>query len=107
MLGSVKGINEKVIKINNYANIKKISENVIHETLESTGSIRKPKWHDKPFKRPVAGSKGCLPLVTLSNADKIVSVAEIDLRIDPSGPGSIKKISNQRERVSVLACNAV
>jgi len=44
------GIDENVIKVNYYANVEHVGEDVIHEPLEGGWSICESKWHYLPFK---------------------------------------------------------
>ena len=63
------GVDQDVIKIYNHEDIYHVSKNVIHEALESGRGIGKSKWHNQLFERPVAGSKGGFPLISIYNAD--------------------------------------
>ena len=42
------------------------------------------EWHDQPFVRAIASTESGLPLVALGNANQVVSVAEVDLRVKSS-----------------------
>jgi len=50
MLRHVIRVDEYIIQIDHDTDIQKIRENVIHELLESYGSIGKTKGHYRPFK---------------------------------------------------------
>jgi hypothetical protein len=50
VLRQVIGINQDVVEVDNDANSKHITENVIHETLKNHGTIGKTKRHDLPLK---------------------------------------------------------
>ena len=50
MLGHVIQVDEYIIQIDHNTDIQKIRENVIHELLESHGSISKTEEHYRPFK---------------------------------------------------------
>ena len=67
MLGHVFGINEDVVEVDDDANVEEVTENVIHEALESGGGVRKSEGHNKPFKRAIASMESGLPFLTISN----------------------------------------
>ena len=50
VLGHVIRIYEDIVKVYYYANIQHVAEDVIHESLKSSGSIRKSKWNYQPSK---------------------------------------------------------
>jgi len=69
MFFGIVGVDKNVVEIDNDTDIKQVTENVVHEALESGRSVRKTKWHNEPFKRAIASTKSSLPFVTFSNAD--------------------------------------
>ena len=50
MLRHVIRVDEYIIQIDHDTDIQNIRENVVHESLESRGSIGKTKEHYRPFK---------------------------------------------------------
>ena len=46
VLQHVFGINEDVVKVNDDTNVQEVMEYVVHEPLESSGSVHKPEWYD-------------------------------------------------------------
>jgi len=50
MFGHVIQVDEYIIQIDHDTDIKKIRENVVHESLESCGSIGKAEGHYRLFK---------------------------------------------------------
>jgi len=50
MLGHVIRVDEYIIQIDHDTDIQKIGENIVHESLESRGSIGKTEGHYRPFK---------------------------------------------------------
>ncbi len=89
------GINEDVVKVYNYGNVKHVSENIVHEALERRGSIGEPKRHDTPFEGAVTGPEGCFPFVTFSYAYEMISMSEIKFGIDASGACGVEEIRNE------------
>jgi len=50
ILGHIIQVDEYIIQIDHNIDIQKVGENVIHESLESHGSIGKAEGHYRPFK---------------------------------------------------------
>ena len=63
------GVDQDVIEIYNHRDIYHVSENVIHKALESGRGIGKSEQHNQPFERPIAGSKGGFPLISICDVD--------------------------------------
>ena len=63
------GVDDDVVKIDGNIYIKEITEDDIHESLESGRSIGQSEGHNKPFKGSVVSPECCLPFVTFHNAD--------------------------------------
>ena len=71
-------VDEYVIEVHQYTNIKQVTEDVIHEVLESSGCIGESKRHYTPFEGAIASPESCLPFVTLSDSDQMVGVPEVN-----------------------------
>ena len=54
-----------------------VSEGVIHKLLECDGGIKKAKEHDGGLEESFMGNEGCLPLVTIFDADIVVLLTNI------------------------------
>ncbi len=78
------GIDEDVVEVYNYGNVKHVSENIIHEVLERRGSIGESKRHDTPFKKSIAGPEGCFPFITFGYAYEMISVSKIKFGVSLS-----------------------
>ena len=63
--------------------------------------------HDQEVKRSVSCLEGSFPLVTGSNANKVVSAMEVDLGEDTRILEAVQEVWNEWERVSVFPCNCV
>ena len=46
VLQHVFGINEDVVEVHNDTNVQEVVKYVVHEPLESSRSVHKPKWYD-------------------------------------------------------------
>ena len=72
------GVDEYVIKVHQYTNIKQVAKDIIHEALESGRCISKSKRHYVPFKGAIASPESRLPFVTFSDSDQMVSMPEVN-----------------------------
>ena len=52
---------------------------MVHECLERGWSIAKTKEHDGGLEESHGGDEGCFPLVFLSNANVVISPADVEL----------------------------
>ena len=80
------------MKVNNNAHIKKIAEDVIHETLECCGGIGEAKRHYQPFKGTVASAESSLPFFTVGNPNEVVCVMKVDFGEYASFLGCIEEV---------------
>ena len=71
-------VDEYVVKVHQYTNIKQVAKDVIHEALESGGCIGESKRHCMPFEGAIASLESHLPFITLSDSDQMVGVLEVD-----------------------------
>ena len=102
MIRRVVGINEDVVEVDDHAHIQEITEDGVHETLESCGSIGKSEGHNKPFKRTIAGLERSFPFITIHNTDEVIGVLEINGGIDMGFTHSGKEVQNEQKGIPVL-----
>ena len=102
MICWVVGINEDVVQVNDHANIQEITEDVIHEMLESCESIGKSEGHNEPFKRTIAGAESGFPFITVPNTDKVIGMSEINGGVDMGFTHSGKEVRNEQKGISIL-----
>ena len=69
VLGHIFGVNEDIVEVDNDANVEEVTENVIHEALESGGGVRKSERHNEPFKRAIVSMESGLPFFTISDTN--------------------------------------
>ena len=62
-------VDEYVIKVHQYSDIKQVAKDIIHEVLESGGCVGESKRHYAPFEGAVASLESCPPFVALSDSD--------------------------------------
>ncbi len=95
-------VDEYVIKVYAYGNVKHVSENVIYEALECHGSIGESKRHDMPFKGAIVGPEGCFPFITFGNTYKMISMSKIKFGIDVSGACRVQEVGNEWKGIAVF-----
>ena len=55
-----------------------VSEDMVHECLEYGGCITESEKHDSGFEESHGSNEGSFPLVFFSNADVIISPADVE-----------------------------
>jgi len=65
--------------VDDNTDIKHVGENAVDKLLESRGSVGQAKRHDIPLEGTIPRAKHGLPFISISNADQVVCVAEINL----------------------------
>ena len=74
----VRGRDEEVIHVNDKPSFgNHVSERVIHESLEGGGGVAQAEEHYGGFEQSFVGDKGCFPLVSISDADVVVSPSDV------------------------------
>ncbi|KIJ07388.1 hypothetical protein PAXINDRAFT_90475, partial [Paxillus involutus ATCC 200175] len=60
---------------------REICKDAINKTLKGCRGIGEPEGHHQPFIGAIASPKSCFPFIPRSDADKVVSVTEVNLRV--------------------------
>ena len=71
-------VDEYVVEVHQYTNIKQVAKDIIHEVLESSGCIGESERHYAPFEGAIASLESCFPFIALSDLDQMVGVLEVD-----------------------------
>ena len=95
-------IDDDVIQVNNNELTDKVSERIVHDTLERRRSIRKSEGHPNELVLSRLSIKGRLFDGVRSHTYLVVSREEIDLREDLSIPNGVQTILDSRQGVSIL-----
>src|SRR5882724_10625787 len=98
---------EDVVEVDNYEHISHVSEDMVHEGLECSGSVGKSHWHDQELERAIACSESCLPLVACCNANIIVASAEVELGVDLCASQLVKEVGDEWDRVLIFSCDPI
>ena len=78
----VLGVYQDVIQIDDNTDIKEIHKDAIDKSVESHRSICQAKGHDIPLEGTIPHAERGFPFITFCNADQVVCMAEINLRVD-------------------------
>jgi hypothetical protein len=70
--------------------------------LEGGGCIGKSERHDKPFKQAIASMEGNFPFIIFSDAYKVISMSEVNFGVELGFPGSVQKVGNQWEWITIF-----
>ena len=73
---------QDVIQIDDNTDIEEICEDTIDKSLKSRRGVSQAKGHDIPFKGPILRVECGLPFISFGNADQMVRVVKINLRVD-------------------------
>ncbi|KIM67819.1 hypothetical protein SCLCIDRAFT_106902, partial [Scleroderma citrinum Foug A] len=84
-----------------------IREDTIDESLKSHGSTCQAEGHDIPLKGPISHVECGFPFITFGNADQVVRVAQINLRVDLGLARGIKEIGDKGKWVVVFLSQLV
>ena len=93
VLAHIFRVNEDIVEVDDDANVEEVTENVIHEVLESSGGAHKSERHNKPFKRAIVSTESGLPFFTIGNMNEVVSMLEVDFGEYTGFLQSIKEVS--------------
>ena len=70
--------------------------------LEHAGSISETKGYHQPLKEAVAGVEGGLPFISVSNADQMIHMLEIEFGLDLSSTWGFEEVRGTGKWVLVL-----
>ena len=83
VLPQIVRVYQDVIQVYNYGDVNHISEDVIHEPLETCWGVGEPLGHHQPLERPVSGPEGGFPFIAIGDADEVVGMLQVNLGVDP------------------------
>ena len=76
------GGNEKVVHVDDEPSFSDhVSEGVVYESLECSGGVAKAEEHDGGFKESFVHDEGRFPLMTILDADIVVSPTNVKLSV--------------------------
>ena len=78
VLGRVFREYEYVVQVDDQKFVEEVAEDVVHEGLEGGWGIGETEGHDEGFKMTIACAESCLPFISLSNANEVVSASKVE-----------------------------
>ena len=78
-----------------------IHKDMIHESLESGGSIAETKEHDGVFKESHGGDESGFPLIFLSDANVVISLTNVKFGEQGGFFHIVNEFGDQGERVGI------
>ena len=101
--GFVRGEDEEVIHVDDKPSLgDHISEGVVHESLECSRGVVKTEEHDCGFKELLVGDESHLPLVSIFDANIVVSPSNVKLGKVPGIFEFVNKVRDEGEGVCVV-----
>src|SRR5882724_1776018 len=98
---------EDVIKVDHYEDISHVSEDMVHEGLERSGSIGEPHRHDQEFEGAIACPEGCFPLMARCAPNIVVASTKVELSVDLCAAQLVEEVGDKWNRVPILSSNLV
>src|SRR5882672_3956051 len=96
------GEDEDIIEVDHYKDVSHVSEDVIHEGLERSGSIGESHRHNQEFERAISGAKCCLPLMASGDTSIVVASPQVELGVYLGTAELVKEIGDKRNQVPIL-----
>ena len=88
-------VDQDVIEVYYHADIKHICEDQVNKSLESGWGIGEAKGHHLPFIGAIVSLEGSFPLITLGNANQMVSMPKINFGIDLCLTQGVKEVGDE------------
>lgn len=105
--GTVVGVDEDVVEVNDAEDVEVLAKGVVHEVLEGCWSVGETEGHDGVLEVAVAAAKGGFPFVSGSDSNEVVRAAQIELGKESSFGKSVEGFGDEREWVTVLESELV
>ena len=99
----VRGGNEQVVYVDNKPSFSDhVPEGVVHKSLEHCQRVTKAEEHDHWFEESFVGDESHLPLVTIFDADVVVSPTNIELSEVVSVFQLVHEVGDERKEVGIV-----
>ena len=96
------GVDSHVVHVDLKPPLRKhVHKDMVHESLESGGSVAEPKEHDGGFEESHGGNEGGFPLVFLSDVNVVISPTNVKLGEQGGFFHVVDEFGDQGERVSI------
>jgi hypothetical protein len=102
VFGGILGVDEDVVEVDDDVDVEKVTEDILHESLESRRGVAEAERHDQHLEEPISGPEGSLPFVAFGNAYQVIGRTKVDLSVNLSLPRGIEEVRDTGKRVFVL-----
>jgi hypothetical protein len=96
------GEDQDIVEVDDHESIQERPEEVVHEPLESAGSVAEAKGHDKALVVSVPCLESGLVNMVFEDFNLVVAAFEIDFRKEFGTTKAIEKVIDPRQGVSIL-----
>jgi hypothetical protein len=98
----VLGVDEYIINIDDHSFVEQLVRDLVDHRLERSGCIAQTKRHYQVLKQAISRAEGCFPLIALGDADKVVTVLQVQLGEYLRSTKAFAQFSHKRQGGSVL-----
>ena len=88
-------VDQDVVKVYYHADIKHICEDRVDKSLEGSQGIGEAEGHYLPLIGAIASPEGSFPLITLGNANQMVSMPKINFSVDLRLTRGVKEVRDE------------
>src|SRR5882672_5455176 len=96
------GEDEDIVEVDHYKDVIHVSEDMVHEGLECSGSIGEPHGHNQEFEGAISGAKCCLPLMASGDTNIVVAGPQVKLGVDLGTAELVQEVGDQRDQVPII-----
>ena len=105
MSGSVRGVDKKVIHVDNEPSFSDhIVKGVVHESLEGGGGVGEAEEYYSWFKEFLMGNESSFPLMSILDSDIVISPMDIKFDEDLCPLEFINEVRNEWKGVCITDC---
>ncbi len=102
MFGQAPGVYQYVVYIDNYEAMEKLPEHLMHKALKHGRGVDKPIGHNPIFIVASRGHKRGLPFIPFSDANEVVSAAEVQFGENGGTAELFQSCRDKRKGISEL-----
>jgi hypothetical protein len=98
----VLGVDEYIIDIDDHSFVEQLVQDLVDRRLERSWRIAQAKRHYQVLKQAISRAEGRFPLIALGDADKVVTVLQVQLGEYLRTTKAFAQFSHKRQRGSIL-----
>ena len=88
-------VDQDVVEVNYHADIEHICEYWVYKLLECGQGIGEAERHYQPLIGAISGSEGHFPLITISDANQMVSMPKVNFSVDFCSAGRVEQVRDK------------